>query len=504
MTQPTEPQESSELGGVAMTADATSDDTPKLASERRARSRRIFAADARFALQLLLRTYDPLAIMFAGWLAALCSEGTELNNYYSVAIAGAVLFIPAALSALDAYDYSNLIQPRAQIQRTLGTVVVAMMLFVQVGYFSKTSAHYSRVWTIDWFVLIAVFLLLARLLLLSQLRVLHRSAGLAEHIVVIGALHEVESLLGQLSQTKDDRALEIVGIFLTSGAVIPQRTLGRYPVLGGLDASVAFIRSHKVDQVILAMPHAEQAELQAAVQDLGHLPVDVSLYLVPVGVPVRGVSRRAGAALLDVHRRPLGGAKLLLKRLEDRVLSALMLLASAPLMLLMALAIKLDSRGPVFYRQLRTGFNGKRLYILKFRTMHHTPVPDGVLLQATRGDPRVTRIGRWLRSSSLDELPQLWNVLKGEMSLVGPRPHAVVHDEQFATQVDNYFARHKVLPGMTGWAQVNGLRGEVRTALEIDRRVEYDLFYIENWSLWLDIKILLRTAFIVIFSKNAY
>jgi len=488
-----------------MTMDATSDNQAAVAVEppRRARSRRIFAADARFVLQLALRVYDPLAILFAGWLAVLCSEGTQLNNYYSAAIAGAILFISATLTLLDAYDYANLIEPRAQLQRMLGTLVAALILFVLTGYFTKTSVHYSRVWTIDWFVLILVFQLLARLLLLSQLRVLHRSAGLAEHIVIIGALAEVESLLGQLSHAKDDRALEIVGIFLTPGAAALQ-TVGRFPVLGGLDASAAYIRGHKVDQVILAMPHAEQAELQKAVQDLGHLPVDVSLYLVPVGVPVRGVSRRAGAALLDIHRRPLGGAQLMLKRLEDRLLSSLMLLVAAPLMLLIAIAIKLDSRGPVFYRQLRTGFNSNRLDILKFRTMHHAADQDGALVQATRDDPRVTRIGRWLRSSSLDELPQLWNVLRGEMSLVGPRPHAVVHDEQFAAQVDNYFARHKVLPGMTGWAQVNGLRGEVRTPLEIDHRVEYDLYYIENWSLWLDIKIILRTAFIVIFSKNAY
>jgi len=491
-----------------MTVDATGDNQPAIAVEtlRRKRSRRIFAADARFVLQLALRVYDPLVIMVAGWLAALCSEGTELNSYYSAAIAAAILFISAALNLLDGYDYANLIQPRAQLQRMIGTLVGALILFVLAGYFTKTSEHYSRVWTVDWFVLILVFQLLARLLLLSQLRVLHRSAGLAEHIVIIGALAEVESLLGQLSQAKDDRALEIVGIFLTTGAgdAPPLQAVGRFPVLGGLDASAAYIRGHKVDQVILAMPPAEQAELQKAVLDLGHLPVDVSLYLVPVGVPVRGVSRRAGAALLDIHRRPLGGAQLMLKRLEDRLLSSLMLLVAAPLMLLIAIAIKLDSRGPVFYRQLRTGFNSNRLDILKFRTMHHTAAQDGTLVQATRDDPRVTRIGRWLRSTSLDELPQLWNVLRGEMSLVGPRPHAVVHDEQFAAQVDNYFARHKVLPGMTGWAQVNGLRGEVRTPLEIDHRVEYDLFYIENWSLWLDIKIILRTVFIVIFSKNAY
>jgi putative colanic acid biosynthesis UDP-glucose lipid carrier transferase len=196
-----------------------------------------------------------------------------------------------------------------------------------------------------------------------------------------------------------------------------------------------------------------------------------------------------------------GGA---VKWIEDKVLATMLLVGLAPLMAAIAVAIKMDSPGPVLFRQRRYGFNNEDIEVLKFRTMYHFRPPEVGFVQATRDDPRVTRLGALLRKSSLDELPQLLNVLGGSMSLIGPRPHAIAHNEQFVPLVASYDARHKVKPGITGWAQVNGFRGETDNIEKMRARVEHDIYYIENWSLWFDLKILILTALVVWTHPNAY
>src|SRR6185437_7559524 len=223
-----------------------------------------------------------------------------------------------------------------------------------------------------------------------------------------------------------------------------------------------------------------------------------------LNIPVRGFTSFAGLPLLHVFERPLGGWGGFWKGLEDRVLGSLILAISLPVMAAVAALIKLDSRGPVLFRQKRYGFNNNEITVFKFRTMHHDRSPDPTVPQARRNDPRVTRIGGLLRRTSLDELPQLFNVLRGDMSLVGPRPHAVAHNEQYAKIIDGYLGRHRVKPGITGWAQVNGLRGETDTPEKMRMRVQFDLFYIDNWSLLLDLKILLLTGFSGFVHRNAY
>jgi exopolysaccharide biosynthesis polyprenyl glycosylphosphotransferase len=193
-----------------------------------------------------------------------------------------------------------------------------------------------------------------------------------------------------------------------------------------------------------------------------------------------------------------------IKTVEDYLLASLALLLLSPLLILVAVAIKLDSPGPVFFMQPRLGFNNRRFEIYKFRSMYHCEVPEHRVRQASKGDPRVTRVGRFIRRTSIDELPQLLNVLNGTMSLVGPRPHALSHNEEFAEQVRGYFARHRVKPGITGWAQVNGFRGETDTVEKIKARVEHDVYYAENWSLLFDLRILLMTTVVVLFQKTAY
>jgi Undecaprenyl-phosphate glucose phosphotransferase len=211
-----------------------------------------------------------------------------------------------------------------------------------------------------------------------------------------------------------------------------------------------------------------------------------------------------GYPVLTICRRPLAGWERVVKRAEDLILGVVLLLFLSPLMLACAIAIKLDGPGPILFRQKRLGFNNTVFEILKFRTMTPWSGPETEVPQATRDDARVTRVGRLLRRTSLDELPQLFNVLRGNMSLVGPRPHAVPHNVHYTGLIGGYLGRHRVHPGITGWAQVNGLRGETETLEKMQLRVDYDMAYIENWSLLLDLKILFKTVLVCLYGKNAY
>lgn len=265
------------------------------------------------------------------------------------------------------------------------------------------------------------------------------------------------------------------------------------------------IRNAPLDQVVVEASPERWPELRAFVADLRVLPFPI--IFVPVGTTselLRHPTRNLGSAVcVELQRGSLTPIECATKRIIDVIGAGLALAMFAPLLAVAAVAIKLDSPGPVFFRQQRCGFNGRTFLIRKFRTMH--VLEDGSLIvQATPVDRRVTRVGKWLRRTSFDELPQLLNVLEGSMSLVGPRPHALAHDGQFDKLVRNYAFRRRVRPGLTGWAQVHGCRGATPTASTIEARVQYDLWYIDNWSLRLDLAILLRTPMEVLRGRNAY
>lgn len=268
---------------------------------------------------------------------------------------------------------------------------------------------------------------------------------------------------------------------------------------------VDYVRSSQLDQVVVETNPKRWHELRAFVADLRVLPLPIMF--VPVGTTselLRHPTRSLGSAVcVELQHGPLTPLECATKRTIDLVGAGLALTILAPLLALAAVAIKLDSPGPIFFRQQRCGFNGRIFLIRKFRTMH--VLEDGpVILQANPVDRRVTRVGKWLRRTSFDELPQLLNVLDGSMSLVGPRPHALAHDGEFDKLVRNYALRRRVRPGLTGWAQVHGCRGPTPTAVTIETRVQYDLWYIDNWSLQLDLVILLRTPMEVLRGRNAY
>ena len=272
-----------------------------------------------------------------------------------------------------------------------------------------------------------------------------------------------------------------------------------------LDEVISFVRGQDIDDIFLAPLSGHVKDVVAAANALRTLPVPVTIIPDPTLAELVSNPRyELGASMaLEIQRQPLSLGERAAKRAFDIVVASFALIFFLPLFAFVALAIALESKGPVLFRQTRSGFNGRPFKIFKFRTM--TVTEDGrEVSQATRGDSRITRIGGWLRKSSIDELPQLLNVLRGEMSIVGPRPHAITHDRQFAEQANNYVFRHHVKAGMTGWAQVHGARGETDTVEKIRRRTELDLWYVKHWSLGLDFAILLRTVAVVLQGNNAY
>jgi undecaprenyl-phosphate galactose phosphotransferase/putative colanic acid biosynthesis UDP-glucose lipid carrier transferase len=266
-----------------------------------------------------------------------------------------------------------------------------------------------------------------------------------------------------------------------------------------------FVRRNNCREILLALPWNDTDRIDFVREQIKTLPV--ALRLLP-DIRVRSLTNFSSSArqrvlAIEIQRAPLSGTQCFVKRIMDVVLASLALIFFLPIMTLTAIAIKLDSPGPVIFRQNRNGFNGRQFVIFKFRTMKVQENGPAVL-QATRDDPRVTSIGRLLRSASIDELPQLLNVLIGDMSLIGPRPHALAHDSYFENVLSDYAFRHHVKPGITGWAQCNGARGETPSIEHISERVKLDLWYINNWSLWLDIQIIIKTFFEVLRKRNAY
>jgi Undecaprenyl-phosphate glucose phosphotransferase len=279
-----------------------------------------------------------------------------------------------------------------------------------------------------------------------------------------------------------------------------------YPLAGGFQDLLQAARQELFDDIVIAFPDSESAQATEAIETLRELPVDV--YIAPqvtgLGRRMRPVYHEGDLPMFEVWQRPISGWDRFLKLALDYLIAGIALLLLLPALALIAVAIRADSRGPVLFRQTRLGFNNREFEIYKFRTMRQRDDAKSDVLQATRHDPRVTRVGWFLRRTSLDELPQLLNVLNGTMSLVGPRPHALSHNADFSNVVRGYFGRHKVKPGITGWAQVNGLRGEIDCDEKLKARIAHDVHYAENWSIYLDLRILFTTAFVVLFQKNAY
>ena len=396
----------------------------------------------------------------------------------------------------------------AQARDLLQAWCVTFLILLALGFATKQTGGFSRLLLGQLFILGYACQVLLHLLLRVLFKEVLRHSGEPDNVIIVGT-GRLAAYLNERIQRNEWLGQTVVGaVRLQAEAAEPgpePATFGREPqCLGRIEQLLALIEQHQVRTVYFAIPLNASEIVEGLYFRL--LDKHVAVHWVPdiFSLPLvnHTVSEIAGIPVLTLSETPLIGTRRLLKTAEDVCLSLVLLVLLTPLLALIALAVKLDSPGPVFFRQARLGWGGKRFYIWKFRSMY---VHDdhGVVVQASKDDPRVTPVGAFLRRTSLDELPQIFNVIRGEMSLVGPRPHAVEHDLQYAQQIAHYFARHKIKPGITGLAQVRGYRGQTRDLATMMLRVESDIEYINNWSLWADLSILIRTTG-ALTGKNAY
>lgn len=463
--------------------------------------------DDQRVLTRMLRIADVLIVIVTGIGAYWARHGSWLMpEEYMVAIAIGALLTANYVHLGRLYEFSEFRRFAMQFGSLTASWLGVIVTMLLIAYFGKVTQTYSRVWSVTWFVTAYFLLVAARGAFMIMLERWRESGELTYDIVVVGAGEHGQELIQHLHQQKNS-AIRIVGVFDDRKTRIPDTVAG-YPLIGTIDDLLMFVRNNRVDQITIALPWTAQDRLGDILKKLSTLAVDVKLCpaVAAYEIPNMGYDNIAGIPMLTVLKPPLTGWNRFLKAVEDRVLGAIILLAIWPVMLAIAIAVKLSGPGPVLFRQRRSGFNNNEFTLYKFRTM----VFDGEeeeadrIVQARRDDPRVTRIGRFLRQTSLDELPQLFNVMHGEMSLVGPRPHAISHNVEYAEIIDRYLYRHRVKPGITGWAQVNGFRGETSSPSLMRQRVQHDLEYIENWSLLFDLKILLLTLFTGFVHENAY
>jgi Undecaprenyl-phosphate glucose phosphotransferase len=471
-----------------------------------------FAALASGILPTTVGVLDFILVILAA-MAALAAYSDmvqhsvgEMERYLVPSLFAATLFV-GGFERLGGYRLKRLSKLHWQLTRTLITWGVIISTLLLLAFLGKLSENYSRGWTLTWALGTPALLVTGRALLHLALAGWAREGLLARNIVIVGAGVEGQRLLTKL-RASQDKTIAICGVFDDRKSRLAASPPG-FKVIGTTDDLLRLARRGRIDEVIIALPLDAEYRIKALFDKLKTIAVDLRLSVEPVAEKfrIRGVSYIGEVPVLEIADRPLKHWRAAVKWIEDMVLGTLLLTFVGPLMLIIAFVIKMDSPGPIFFVQKRFGFNNNIIRVLKFRTMYIDRGDKSGAQRTVLNDPRVTRVGRILRSLSLDELPQLINVLRGDMSLVGPRPHPIAMkagDRLYYEAIDQYFHRHRVKPGITGWAQVYGLRGEVDTLEKGRARVAHDLYYIDNWSLWLDMKTLLKTGLALLHSENVY
>jgi Undecaprenyl-phosphate glucose phosphotransferase len=430
------------------------------------------------------------------------------NWFYALPLVGGALGAVFIIQAADGYSIAALRHGVLRLGRVALAWTGVFATFGAIAFLTKSGDIYSRVWITSWYVSGLIALGVLRPTISTIARRWTESGLLERRAILVGGGQAAEELINAL-EGEPDNDIRICGIFDDRKDDRSPAIVAGYPKLGTVAELVDFGRVAHVDLLIVALPLSAETRLLQMLKQLWVLPVDIRLsaHANKLRFRPRSYSFIGTLPFLDVFDRPITDWNYLLKRVFDVVVGTVALILLSPLMIATAVAIRLESRGPVFFRQKRYGFNNEVIDVWKFRSMYHEFADPLAKKVVTKNDPRVTRVGRFIRRTSIDELPQLFNVLRGELSLVGPRPHAVnahTSERLFEQVVDGYFARHRVRPGVTGWAQINGWRGEIDTPEKIRRRVEYDLDYIENWSVLFDVKILALTPFRLFDKTGAY
>jgi Undecaprenyl-phosphate glucose phosphotransferase len=453
---------------------------------------------------VLARMLDVMLIALGAALASLCFVSDAGHSILEVAfVAFDMVFAVLLLPWFGVYDsWRGRSKQRLSINLVFGWIVVQVCGLAMM-YLVHQAGFLSRLWFVSWTAITAAGLVASRLVVHATLRRMRCAGKNLRMVAVVGAGAHRDSVIANIMASPGS-GFRAVATFNTQPGREPDAH--GLPGFGRLREFADWVRREEIDEVWLALPISEEDtvlrimdEFSGDLVNLRFIPDVRSLVMFD-----RNVIDLIGAPAINLMASPMTPYSLMQKAVFDRLFAAVALLALSPVMVSIALAVKMTSKGPVLFTQRRKGVDGRVFRIYKFRSMRaHKELP-GVVRQATRGDPRITGVGAFLRRTSLDELPQFMNVLRGEMSVVGPRPHAIEHDDQYRSIVDGYIHRYRIKPGITGWAQVNGFRGETDKVEKMQARVEHDLYYLRNWSFGLDMRIVLATVITGLRHRNAY
>lgn len=452
-------------------------------------------------IAFMLRSVDVCAIVLSGMVAYYYKfQHIHLPPHYINAL------LTAAILTLIIFPFSHIYESmRGQgfwltMKKLMQAVIMVLISLAGLAFLTKTGADYSREWFFYWILLAFVGLATYRCGLLLLLRIMRSYGWNERHVIIIGGGELAEKLVKTMQHALWT-GFRVISIFDDAPENKPEKIAGVKISKTPREMSF-YLQKNKVDEIWIALPLQAEERVKELLHELRHHTccIRYTLNFFGLGLLNHSITSLAGVPALTINSTPMVGVNRIIKALEDRILSACILLLISPLLLVLGLAVKLSSPGPILYRQKRISWNGKEFDMLKFRTMPVNAESVTGPVWARKDENRATKIGQFLRRTSLDELPQFINVLKGEMSIVGPRPERPVFVDQFKDEIPRYMQKHLVKAGITGWAQVNGWRGNT----SLQKRIEYDLFYIENWSFWFDVKIIFLTFFRGLIHKNAY
>jgi Undecaprenyl-phosphate glucose phosphotransferase len=453
---------------------------------------------------------DVVAIVAMAWLTGIAYHWAvyglagDIISYLEVGLLSAIVFVLPNLFRGE-YKLTNFFSFKLHLRRALQLWNVTLIFLLALGFLAQITVLFSRGWVLLYYGSTICVLLTLRYAF-TRVTMFGSRVGLisAQRIFLFGTGRHIEEFI--MRHQPRIFGVNVVGChFLTPVESAAPAHKQRQALEQDLEAVIASARVLEPDAIFLVMPWSATDKINFCAEALLKLPSEIHLGTEHILDRFEHVqlSKLGSMASLQLTRLPLTLLELIEKRVFDLVFSCVALLALTPVLIAAAIMIKLDSEGPIFFQQRRHGFNQKQFRIIKFRTM--STLDDGpVISQAKKDDPRITKVGTWLRRWNIDELPQLFNVIMGDMSLVGPRPHALSHDREYERRIALYARRHNVKPGITGWAQIHGFRGETETDEKMNRRVECDLYYIDNWSLLLDLRIMLRTVLSSTSYQNAY
>lgn len=452
---------------------------------------------------------DGLVIGATGLLSERMSSQVELSLAAGIwTVWLGVMLVALVVRALGGYGFRRMRTPLGGSLVAVAAVTLGLGALLGLLVLSGASLESQEYWIAAWALGATPLLVLMRWSIAARIRQLVRTGQLEHRIVLLGGGEGIEPLVREIDRERRN-GRRLCGFFdERMDDRSPDMVAGHHKT-GDADDLVEFARLARIDTVIIAIPNASRERIRELLGRLFVLPVDIRV-LDGAEIPEYSRQKRSNIGpfrLVEIHKTPIDGFAALRKRIFDLVFASIALVVFAPLMAVVAVLIKLESPGPVLFVQKRHGFNNKPINVLKFRSMYADKCDPTAIKAVRQGDSRVTRIGRFIRRTSIDELPQFVNVLKGDLSLVGPRPHATsarTGDIIYDQIAEAYSARHKVKPGVTGWAQIKGWRGELNSPEKIRQRIEHDLYYIEHWSLWLDFKIMIMTPWSLVTTKNAY